>query len=196
MLDKRLELYQSKFSKTLVRVILPILLVIGWLGILGFGFSSTESSRDHWNILLGATLCFWFPLFMWVYEIPRIFGNQPKVVIDEQGITDNRSWKPKAMDWHDIAGVSFPYRHSGRHSRSYWLSITFKIPLRHLSKASYWLFKQNAKLVQDLGHHEIRFGDLDQDILGVYRHIVELQRCNHIPSALRIGRITDGPHKM
>jgi hypothetical protein len=196
MLDKRLELHQSKFSKVLVRVVLPILLATGWVGSLKFGFTSTESSRDHWNILLGATLCFWLPLFMWVYEIPRIFDDHPKLVIDEQGITDNRSWKPKTMLWRDIEGVSFPYRHSGRHSRSYWLSITFKNPQKHLSKTAYWLFKQNAKLVQDLGHYEIRFGDLNRDILGVYRHIVELQRHTHIPPALRIDRITDGPHTM
>ena len=196
MTDMRLEIHESEFSKALVRVVLPILLVIGWLGSLGFGFSSTESSSDHWRILLGSTLCFWFPLFMWVYEIPRVFGDQPKLVIDEQGIADNRSWKPKTMLWHDIEGVSFPYRHSGRHSCSYWLSIKFRIPQKHLSKTAYWLFKQNAKLVQDLGHHEIRFGDFDRDIVGVYRHIVELQKHNHIPPALRIDRIADGPHTM
>ena len=196
MLGKRLELHQSKFSKALVRVVLPILLVIGWLGSLGFGFSSTESSSDRWNILLGATLCFWLPLFMWVYEIPRVFGGHPKLIIDEQGITDNRPWKPKKTLWHDMEGVSFPYRHSGRHSRSYWLSITFKIPQKHQSKTAYCLYKLNAKLVQNLGHYEILFGDFDRDILDVYRHIVELQRHNHIPPALKIARITAGPHTM
>ena len=75
-------------------------------------------------------------------------------------------------------------------------SITFKIPQKHLSKTAYCLYKLNAKLVQNLGHYEILFGDFDRDILDVYRHIVELQRHNHIPPALKIARITAGPHTM
>lgn len=185
MPNNRLEFYYSKETKVAVGCIMPILL--GGLGGCGIWGLWVEGNADLPGNKLGEllmTLMFWLFLLLLRLTIPKVFAKEPKIIVDEEGVTDNRGWKALTIPWDDINEISFPIRvyHT---DRDYALHIRFNDPQKYHSKIP--LLPRVNILLSAYGDLEISFRHLDGKALDVYYYLLELQEKVQIPSYLQIS---------
>lgn len=157
-------------------------LLTGGLGAMGL-FVAISVHTDPLDIFISILLSgfFWLLFLLVLREIPQVLTKTPRIVIDREGITDNRRRETLTIPWDDILAISFP-----RGPRySYVLSIDLKNPEFYNHKIP-WLYSFNKRLSSYSGDFTISFYNLKADPVYVYTDLMNLQHRGEIPSTFHI----------
>jgi hypothetical protein len=189
MSSNRLELYYATYAKVMLGLVLPAF--SGAIGILILSLTV-----DVYRMLTAPPLALFFPCAAYgayflllsvclLLRVPSVFAKEPRIIIDEKGITDNTNRKAFTIPWSEIREISFPYcRELAR--REHFLSIKFRNPQEFRSRIPF-LRKLEKRRVAYPGDYEISFYYFKKRAPDVYSYFVELRKKGQIPSDLQVG---------
>ena len=171
MSSNRLELYYGTYATVMLGIVIPI--ISGTIGILIIYLAIYSvyhiSSALVWlSIQCGASFGGYFCLLS-LFSLLRsrsLFAKEPQIIINAQGITDNRNWKIFAIPWSAIQEISFPHcRELAR--RKHVLRINFSNPQQYRSRMPF-IRKIEKRRVSYPGDYEISLYYCKENALDIY----------------------------